>query len=133
MDLFSLLQTAFAIFASVASVTLIASFIAYKIKHSQLKDKEKIRKQKMTGMQNDYSTTKGDVVYTIALPEAGTINVVPKPIMTKRRNTDISANTAAASANPSSFKVVNGSVDVFALNSSFDPVHSLSRSKFNIN
>ena len=84
-------------------------------------------------MQNDYSTTKGDVVYTIALPEAGTINVVPKPIMTKRRNTDISANTAAASANPSRFKVVNGSVDVFALNSSFDPVHSLSRSKFNIN
>jgi hypothetical protein len=133
MDLFSLLQTAFAIFATVASVTLIASFIAYKIKHSQFKHKEKIGKQNLANLPSAYSATKGDVVYTVALPEAGTINVVPKPIMTKRKSTGTSANTASSSTNASRFKVVNGSLEAFALNSSFDPVHSLNKSKFNIN
>jgi hypothetical protein len=133
MDLFALLQTAFIIFASIATVTLIASFIAYKIKHYRLKDNGKNKVQSISGLTNPFTMTKGDIVHTVALPEAGTINIVPKPIMTKRRNTNVSSKTAAPRANASRFTVVNGSTEAFNLNSSFDPVNSLNRSKFNIN
>ncbi len=133
MDLFALLQSAFVIFASLATLTLIASFIAYKIKQYKLKGNEKISLHNVSGLHNPFAMSKGDVVHTVALPESGTINIVPKPIRTKHRSGNISRQTVAPKTSGSRFTVVNESMEAFNLSSSFDPVSSLNRSKFNIN
>lgn len=133
MDLFSLLRAAFIIFASLATLTLIASFIAYKIKHYKLKGNEKIRVHNTSGLHNPFSMSKGDVVHTVALPESGTIDIVPKPIMTRRRSHTLTSQPVVAKTSGSRFTVVNGSAEAFKLDSAFDPVSSLNRSKFNIN
>ncbi len=129
MDLFSLLQIAFAIFASLASMTLIASFIAYKIKQYRAKGNEKMRTHKTVVA---HSISKGDVVHTVALPEAGTINIVPKPIMMKRRSSKITSQPVVARTSSNRFTVVNDSLDAFHGSNSFNPVNSLSRGKFTI-
>jgi hypothetical protein len=132
MDLFSLLQTAFIIFVSIVAVLLITSFIAYKIKHSQLNGNEKINVPNSTTNRNTFAVSKEDIVHTVALPEAGTINIVPRPIITSRKNVTAPTNTTPSKANPSRFKVVNSSFETFTSASSYEPGSTFSRSKYNI-
>ena len=128
MDLFLLLQTTFEIFASFAIVVIIASFIAYKIKQSSIKDKEKIIDQSKSTLRAHLTLSREDIVHTVALPEAGTISVVPKPIRTKRNNTTSQVILNKVHANR--FTLVNGSMQSYAIEPTFNPANSLIQNKF---